>query len=757
VHGRGAAATPSAPLAVHDAVTMRFDHTPVSNLRAPAFPAGGACARPRRPVPSIRASLILSYEAIVRQARDTGSAPAETPPAAIPSAQMNRQSLPIQSAPAPCAPPDGAATALEPSMAACRRAWQLLCDAGVPTLAGAPALRADPFLADALQDAFNAGRLPGALIEAEIGRALLDGPGDATLLAGVLLAAVALDRFHGGRRALLLAEACALRARRPDAGRVAGAVLRAHATLVLARRAPLRDAALLQAEACRIEAGRPDTLARNAVLWTGVRLLCGAPLTELLHYAQAVRQAIPAGATSAATSQLDSRLALFRVLAGTAGEAHVPTVPPDAMQFGCWLGCLQTTWLRGQTDAARAALAAARRLVTPLTPPSELLRYHLFGVLTLARLRGMPGVTAELRAHRRALQAWARRAPDLAGAMALLALAAGQDAGGGARALAAYEGAAALARSNGQAWIAALAWEGAAGLCGRLGLAGALPGYRRLALDTWRDWGAHGRVRDLVQAWDAVPATLDHDQQTRAARAGTVGELGIAIAHEVNQPLAAILLHAAAARRWLRRGQPDTARALEALEQISACGRQAGDIVKSVRGLAKREGEAASTFALDGAVAEVAQLLRALMVRQNVQLETRLQLAERPIHASRAQIQQVLINLLLNAIEALATVSERPRRIVLESAPAGPALVELRVRDNGPGIAAADRERIFDALYSTKPHGTGVGLSISRAIALAHGGRIECVPAEPHGALFRVVLPVGSAAAAQPSENRNHA
>jgi signal transduction histidine kinase len=252
-----------------------------------------------------------------------------------------------------------------------------------------------------------------------------------------------------------------------------------------------------------------------------------------------------------------------------------------------------------------------------------------------------------------------------------------------------------------------------------------------------------------MQAWEA-PAAPD-GQHTRAARAGTVGELGIAIAHEVNQPLAAILLHAAAARRWLRRAQPDTARALEALEQISACGRQAGDIVRSVRGLARREGEAATTFALDAAVGDVALLLRALMVRQNVQLETRLQLPDRQIHASRAQIQQVLINLLLNAIEALADVSDRPRRIVLETAPAGPGLVELRVRDNGPGIAPAERERIFEALYSTKPHGTGVGLSISRAIARAHGGHIECVPALPHGALFRVVLPVRCMAAA-PSE-----
>jgi signal transduction histidine kinase len=675
---------------------------------------------------------------------------------------MNRTTVPTDPACAPPAPFDAGAAASEPHIAACRRAWQLLCDAGMPTLTDNPLLPPDPALADALQDAFNAGRLPGALIEAEIRRALLDGPCDATLLAAVLLAAVALDRFHGGRRAMLLAATCAARARHDDARAVAGAVLRAHATLVLPRCAPLREAALLQAEACRLEAGRPDTLARNAVLWTGVRLLCGAPLAELLHYADAVRQSVPFGNVSVATSQLDSRIALFHALADGPRTPHVPTVPADAMQFGCWLGCLQSTWLRGEKGAARAALAAARQLVTPVTPPCELLPYHLFGALTLAGLTNVPGATAALRAHRRALQAWARRAPDVAGAMALLALAVEQDAARAREsnpgALTAYERAAAQAQSAGQAWIAALAWEGAAGLCARSGLAGALPGYRKLALDAWRDWGAHGRVRDLMQAWDAPPAAPDYDQQTRAARAGTVGELGITIAHEVNQPLAAILLHAAAARRWLRRGQPDTTRALEALEQISACGKQAGDIVRSVRGLARREGEAASMFALDTAVGEVAQLLRALMVRQNVQLETRLLLPEHQIRASRAQIQQVLINLLLNAIEALAGVSDRPRRIVLESVLAGPSLVELRVRDNGPGIAAADRERIFDALYSTKPHGTGVGLSISRAIVEAHGGRIECTAAEPHGALFRVVLPVRSAAAiAPPTESRNHA
>ncbi|MFD0877881.1 hypothetical protein ACFQ1A_27150, partial [Massilia pinisoli] len=134
---------------------------------------------------------------------------------------MNRPYLPIPSAPAPHALPDGAVATSEPDLLACRHAWRLLCDTtDLASLAAAPQLRADPALADALQDAFHAGRLPGALIETEVRRALLDGPTDATLLAAVLLAAVALVRLRGGLGALLLAGAWAWGARRPDAGRV---------------------------------------------------------------------------------------------------------------------------------------------------------------------------------------------------------------------------------------------------------------------------------------------------------------------------------------------------------------------------------------------------------------------------------------------------------------------------------------------------------------------------------------------------------
>jgi len=221
---------------------------------------------------------------------------------------------------------------------------------------------------------------------------------------------------------------------------------------------------------------------------------------------------------------------------------------------------------------------------------------------------------------------------------------------------------------------------------------------------------------------------------------GTVGELGVSIAHEVNQPLAAILLQAAAARRWLRRPKPDLDKALAAIEQIALSGRRAGDIVRSVQGLAQRHANDLTVFAVDAALEEVLRLLSRSLRKHGITLELRLDLQDREIRANRAQVQQVVINLLLNAVDALATVEGRPRHIVLASRRLGSNGIGISVADNGPGVAPADREQIFSALFSTKVNGTGVGLSISRAIAEAHGGHIEYRQQLPHGAVFSLVL-----------------
>lgn len=234
------------------------------------------------------------------------------------------------------------------------------------------------------------------------------------------------------------------------------------------------------------------------------------------------------------------------------------------------------------------------------------------------------------------------------------------------------------------------------------------------------------------------------DEEARSQRAGAVGDLGLSIAHEINQPLAAIALHAAAAHKWLHRGVPDIERALASLSQILDAGRQAGDIVRSVQRLAAREEDAFGDVAVDDAVADAVRWPRRLMRRHGIALDLAPGLDGCAIHASRVQLQQVLTNLLLNAIEALAGVDAAAggRRIRVATRRYNAWDIEIEVADNGPGIAAADRERVFGRLYSTKRNGTGLGLAISRDIARAHGGELGVEPCDPHGARFRLRLPM---------------
>ncbi len=616
---------------------------------------------------------------------------------------------------------------------ACRAAWQQVCALGAHGLlalardahAAVPAIEVMPSY---------------STIAAEVMHTLAHGvrPGSARAL--VLLAALASARFDAGATARAVADAAVTLA----AGTLdAAAVRRLHAALVMARHEPF--AACLQMLG---PAGEED--AATALLRASLRCAAGAPLPETL---QTLEQAVKGKRNSVARAESAPRLALLRAL--VVPQPDAAGLPPAA-SFGAWVLQLQLAWFSGRREEACHAALAASPLIHALMAPSILLGYHLFAVLALAWDAGARHGHA-LRWHRAELDRAARLCPANAGAMAALAgavaCASAGDIGG---ALRGYEAAASQAEGYGQAWLAALAWELAAALCQQCSFGAAIPAYRRRALAAWHACGAHGRIARLCQGWQqdsapdaarelAGPCGEQEDEARRVARAGTVGELGVSIAHEVNQPLAAILLQAAAARRWLRRPAPDLDKALEALEQIAVSGRRAGDIVRSVQGLAQRHTTGMTAFAVDAALGEALRLLSRSLKKHGVAAELSLQLPGCTIHANRPQVQQVVINLLLNAIDALATVEGRPRQVVLASRRLGPGTIEISVADNGPGVAPADRERIFSALFSTKRNGTGVGLSISRAIAEAHGGHIAFRPRTPHGALFSLVLATGEA------------
>ena len=619
-------------------------------------------------------------------------------------------------------------------------------DSGLAASAGSDAMPSLPALAAAVERTLDGGVSAGS----------------ARML--VLLAALAAARFDGGEDARAIA-AAAVTLAGEGAGRAA--VQRLHAALVLARHAPF--GACLQAAATPAANDLPASLP-----WSGMRFAAGVPLPEILRGLEQACNAQGA-ADSAGAEEGVARLALLRALVAPQAGAALPH--RRGTSFAAWTQRLQLAWFNGERAAACQAALAAGPLAGPLALPADLLAYHLFAALALA-WDAAPQHRHAIGWHRAELDAAAARCAANAGAMAALVgaveLAGAGDVPG---ALCGYEAAADQADRHGQAWVAALAWELAAALCQQYSLVTALPAYRRRALMAWHACGAHGRIARLCQGWNQEEASArpagepvhapawrcdgQHDQQLnqyhdrahdrqdpdelrRVARASMVGELGVSIAHEVNQPLSAILLQAAAARRWLRRPTPDLGKALEAIEQIAVSGRRAGDIVRSVQGLARRDARELTTFAVDAALEEVLRLLGRTLRKHGVQAGLALELAGCRIHGNRAQVQQVVINLVQNAVDALATVEGRAREIVLSSRRLGPDAIEICVADNGPGVAPAHCGQIFDALFSTKAHGTGVGLSISRAIAEAHGGHIAYLPRTPHGALFALVLAAAS-------------
>jgi C4-dicarboxylate-specific signal transduction histidine kinase len=238
-------------------------------------------------------------------------------------------------------------------------------------------------------------------------------------------------------------------------------------------------------------------------------------------------------------------------------------------------------------------------------------------------------------------------------------------------------------------------------------------------------------------ARNKVQAELAH-----IARVTTLGELSASIAHEVNQPLAAVVTHAEACLRWLDRGTPDLDEARGAAESIIKDGKRAGEVIRRVRGLANKSGTQKALLDINEVIREVIALVQRELLSHGVSLRMELAPTLPLVLADRVQLQQVIINLVMNGIDAMQPVTDRPRELVIQSHQDEARQVQVTVKDCGVGIAADDADRLFKAFFSTKPEGMGMGLSICRSIIEAHGGRVWAAPNLPHGAAFHFTLPL---------------
>ncbi len=241
--------------------------------------------------------------------------------------------------------------------------------------------------------------------------------------------------------------------------------------------------------------------------------------------------------------------------------------------------------------------------------------------------------------------------------------------------------------------------------------------------------------------------SADQLELARASRLTTMGAMTASIAHEINQPLAAIAANANAGLRWLARSSPDIEEVHAALKRINTDAHRAGEIIQSVRSIFKKAPQQGALVDVNTLIQEVLALVHGDLMSHQVAVKTDLDRDLLPVRADRVQLQQVALNLITNAIEAMGTVDGQPRLLTVSTRPHERDGVLIRVQDSGPGIDPGGLERIFDAFFSTKSSGMGMGLFICRSIVEAHGGHLWATSAEPGGAAFNLVLPVGQPAA----------
>jgi PAS domain S-box-containing protein len=260
--------------------------------------------------------------------------------------------------------------------------------------------------------------------------------------------------------------------------------------------------------------------------------------------------------------------------------------------------------------------------------------------------------------------------------------------------------------------------------------------------------GAVEYLVGLVQDITARKRTEESLQRAQAdlahiARIATMGEMASSIAHELNQPLAAVVANANACARWLATQPPNLPEANEAVARIVRDGKRASEVIARIRAFVGRRESQKSLLRLDDVTREALSMMTAVLRGHGVALSIAPAAQLPPVMADRVQVQQVILNFVMNAVEAMERSTERTLMVGVDAYGAG--ALRVWVRDSGAGLDPAHRDRIFDAFYTTKPNGMGMGLAISRSIVEAHGGRLWATPNDGPGETFQFTLPVRAA------------
>ncbi len=251
-----------------------------------------------------------------------------------------------------------------------------------------------------------------------------------------------------------------------------------------------------------------------------------------------------------------------------------------------------------------------------------------------------------------------------------------------------------------------------------------------------------GIIRDLTSR-KRTEAELEQARAelVRVARVTALGELTAAIAHEVNQPLTGLVSSGNACLRWLGGDVPNLKAARESVERMISAGSRAGEVIRRIRALVGKAPPLRDRLNINDAITEVIALIRGEIQRNRISLRTKLSTDVPLVLGDRIQLQQVILNLILNAVEAMSDVNPQPRELSVSSAKDGPNGALVSVRDSGTGLDGTVLDRLFEAFYTTKAHGMGIGLAVSRTIIQAHGGRLWAAPNVPQGAIFQFTLP----------------